>query len=359
MNYRFRTSLTGRISYWVFVCVSWAIAVELLRRNLALYLPHDWPSAHEFDCMAAWKGARLFWLGVNPYTPTGLAMIGQSQVGQPPTALFWYLPMADFPKALAAETSSVTLLVLLVLHFYLCAKHLNWPAPASVGALVTSLVISTSWIVYHFNVIQWSEPIAFLYLLAWLFLRRGQDARAGICLGVATTIKLFPGIMVVMLLLGRRWRGVLAASFSYALVAVIITMRFGFECWLQFFAQEKPITEGWLGSLQNSSLSGLVTQILYPSCESAGHPSKTGSVITAIVSIVLVVAAAWLSRSNFKRSVDTDKRAIDLPFALFTLLSVFLKSICLGALLRTVDPTSISDSYFALADFSSITSQVE
>ena len=324
VNHRFRSPLTGRISYWLFVCAAWAIAVELLRINLALYLPRDWPNAHEFDCLSAWKGARLFWLGVNPYTPNGLAMIGQYQVGQPPTAIFWYLPMADFSKALVAQTSSVILLVLLVLHFYLCAKQLNWPAPVAVGALVTSLVISTSWIAYHFNVIQWSESIAFLYVLAWLFLRRGQDTRAGICLGVATTIKLFPGLMVVMLLLGRRWRGVLAASFTYAFVAVVITARFGVECWSQFFAQEKPITEAWLGSLQNSSLAGLVTQIRYPSCELVGHPSRTGSMITGIVSVVLVAAAAWASWSNLKRSLDTDRRAIDLPFALFTVLSVFL-----------------------------------
>jgi hypothetical protein len=304
--------------------VSFAISIELLRRSLPSYLPHDWLHAHEYDALADWKGARLFRLDISPYERLGLAMSAQDQMGHPPTTPFWYLPMVDFSKPLAAELSSLLLWFLIVPHIYLCAKELDWPAPVAVTALFTSLAFSTSWMLYHFKVVQLSEPIAFLYLLSWLFLRRGQDARAGICVGAAATLKLFPGLLMVMLLFTRRWRGFVSSTVTFCAIAGVMTWNFGLNSWQLFFEQQKPIAEGWLGSLQNSSFSGLVTQILHPFCQGEAHPSKEATLITLAGSTFLIAVAAWFSRSHTKRALDTDSRAIDLPFTLFALLSVFL-----------------------------------
>jgi hypothetical protein len=322
--HRFRAAPVATLCYWLFVCTCFAVSIELLRRSLPSYLPHDWPNAHELDALADWKGARLYRLGINPYGHLGLSMLGQTETGHPPTTPFWYLPMIDFSKPLAAEISSLALWFLLVPHIYLCAKELNWPAPAAIAALGTSLAASTSWMHYHFWVVQLSEPIAFLYLLAWLFLRRGNDLSAGMCIGAAATMKLFPGLMMVMLLLSRRWRGFFAATVTYCSVVGMMTWTYGIESWFMFFAQQKPIANWWLGSLQNSSLSGLVMQVLYPFCHTAASPSKKATLITGVCAIVLIAVATWFSRRHIKRALDTDSRAIDLPFTLFALLSVFL-----------------------------------
>lgn len=321
---RYKAPISVRLVYLVLVCLALAIALELLRHNLQFYFPKDWANAHELDGLTDWKAARLSLLGVSPYEADGLRMLGQNQVGWPPTTAFWYLPMVNFSKALVAEVSGLSLLILLVPHYYLCAKALNWPAAFVVAVLAAALVLSTEWMVYHYEMTQCSEHIAFLYVLTWLFLRKGRDTAAGLCIGVAMTFKLFPGLMVIMMLFGRRWRGVIAAAVTYAIVAVTMTIKFGFNSWLLFLEQEKPITEGWLGVLQNSSLSGLVTQSLFPFCVANGHPTKTGSAIITITSILLITAAVWVSRTYFKRALEADGRAIDLPVALFALLSVFL-----------------------------------
>jgi hypothetical protein len=300
------------------------VSIELLRRSLPAYFPVDWSRAHELDALSDWRAARQFRLGVNPYSPLGLEMMGLSVMGHPPTTPFWFLPMVDFSKPLAAELCTLTLLFLIAPHIYLCAKELRWPAPVAVTALFTSLAISSSWILYHYSVIQLSEPIAFLYLLSWIFLRHRNDARAGICIGIAATLKLFPGLMIIMLLVARRWPGLFFAIFTYGIVAGIMTWTYGIESWQMFFAQQKPIADTWLGSLQNSSLSGLVTQILYPFCDSIAYPSKEATVITTAGATALVTAAIWYSRSHINRALDIDARAIDLPFTLFALLSVFL-----------------------------------
>ncbi len=214
MHSRYKSPLLYKVVYWAFVVISAAISIELMRHSLPRYLPKDWAAVHELDVLTDWKAARMFRLGVSPYTTLGLSMLGtgQQQVGWPPTTGFWFLPMTDFPKAIVAELMSITIFILLVPHLYLTAKTLKWPAPLSVAILGTGLVMSTIWAQYHFDIIQVSEHIAFLYVIAWLCLRRGMDVRAGICIGAAMTLKLFPGLMVVMLLLGRRWRGVAAAT---------------------------------------------------------------------------------------------------------------------------------------------------
>ncbi len=321
---RFRAPISARLAYLLLVCLALAIALELVRRHLQVYFPKDWADAHELDGLTDWKAARLSRLGVNPYEPAGLSMLGQSQVGWPPTTAFWYLPLVDFSKALVAEVGGLSLLILLIPHYYLCAKALNWPAPVVVAALATALVFSTEWLPYHYGATQCSEHIAFLYVLAWLFLRRGRDTGAGVCIGIAATLKLFPGLMVVMLLFGRRWRGFVAAAVTYSIVAVTMTLKFGLNSWLLFLEQEKPITEVWLGSLQNSSLSGLVTQTLFPFCEGGGHPAMVSTTIVSAISILLITVSVWVSRGSFKRALEADGRSIDLPFALFGLLSVFL-----------------------------------
>ena len=321
---RFRNSVPVTICYWLFVVLCVAVSIVLLRQHLPRYLPFDWVNAHEGDALADWRAARLYALDVNPYEPLGLEMI-VAPMGHPPTTVFWYLPMVDFAKPLAAELSSLVLWFLIVPHLYLCAKTLDWPAPMALTALFTSLLFSTSWFFYHFTVIQFSEVIAFLLLLGWLLLRSGRDALAGIAIGLAATIKFFPGVMIGMLLLGRRWRALFTACATFLVIAGIMTHAFGLKSWPEYFALQKPIAEAWYDSQQNSSLSGLLNQIRSPFC-GGGIPNPIHSstpMLASVGAVILFGLAAWACRHHFKVAREIDGKRIDLPFALFTLLAVF------------------------------------
>jgi hypothetical protein len=76
-----------------------------------------------------------------------------------------------------------------------------------------------------------------LFTLAWLGIRRGDrtgDAMAGIGLGVAAVIKVFPGVLLVWLLATRRYRAAVAMV-AAALALVVVTLPFtGIEPWLQY-----------------------------------------------------------------------------------------------------------------------------
>jgi len=322
---RLSSSVASQVLNVMVVCALWAISLQLLSRAFPNYLPHDWPHAHAGDALVDWKAAKLFLLEMSPYTKAGLEYTSMSHVGmgKPPTTAFWYLPMTEYSLALAGELSSLLIWVLMPLSIYLALRSLACRWTLSVTLLVFAWIMSTSWFVYHFQAIQYSVPIAFLYVLGWWCLRQGYDLRAGLCLGAAATIKLFPGVMLLMLLAARRWRAFIAASALYGLVAVIMTSVYGIGSWLEFWEQQKPIARDWMGSLQNSSLSGLLTQLLHPGCISEGPFDTRATRLATGSGVLLVGLALWVSRVHFRRAIDTDARAIDVPYALLALVSVF------------------------------------
>jgi hypothetical protein len=76
-----------------------------------------------------------------------------------------------------------------------------------------------------------------LLAIAWLGIRRGDRAgewTAGLAVGVAAVIKVFPGLLVVWFLLSRRYRaaaGVLLGVVALTLVSLPVT---GLEPWRQY-----------------------------------------------------------------------------------------------------------------------------
>jgi hypothetical protein len=323
---RFRSSPWSQALHVAFACAAALLGIVLVARAMPGYFPQNWSVSNEYDALVDWKAARHFWRGINPYSPLGLELSDLKGMGHPPTTAFWYLPFAELPKETIAELTSVSMLFLVPLHVYLCAKELSFPAPLAVAWLATGLLLCTSWLRYHFSIIQLSEHIAFLYVLAWWLLRRRRDVSAGLCLGAATSLKLFPGLLVLMLLLGRRFRAFVAACGTYLAIASVMTIAYGPRSWLDFFQQQGPISERWMGSVQNSSLHGLLTRLISPACEGPVTPTRTATQLAVGVSVCLLGLAAWSSRSPLQRARESDPRAIDVPFALFVLLSAFLNA---------------------------------
>jgi hypothetical protein len=168
----------------------------------------------------------------------------------------------------------------------------------------------------HFAQGQISELIAFLYLVCWLFARRGRDTAAGVALGAACTLKLFPGALAILFAVQRRWRALVAAAAAYGTVAVIMTVRFGWRAWRQFFAQQAGIGDFWLASVRNGSLTGIVLRQFSPACEPAPI-ARWGLTLGTLLSLVMLAIGALLAWRAARG------RGFDLAFALFSVMSFF------------------------------------
>jgi uncharacterized membrane protein len=266
-----------------------------------------------------WLGARCLMQKVNPYSPEGLRFIQRPTYGHPPTTSLWFVPFLSIDIAQISLPLGILTLLLLLLHALILTAELQLPAPVASGILGFALIAATVGVREHLHLAQVSEWIAFLYLMSWVFLRRKEETAAGVMMGLACTLKLFPGLMVVFLALTRRWRAAGAAVATYACAALIVTARFGVRSWWDFLALQRPVADEWMGKMLNGSLHGIVLRWFAPACQTVvGVRTVTTTAIILAISVALVWGAWWLTRSQLRRS------EIDLPFALASLLSVFL-----------------------------------
>jgi alpha-1,2-mannosyltransferase len=245
-------------------------------------------------------------------------------LGHPPTTSFWRIPLAPLEKAIAAEVIDLANLFLLALSIYLCARELKVPAPAAVCALVWAWFLTTDGMTNHWHAVQISAEIAFYLVLGWVYLRRGADIPAGVAVGVAATFKLFPGVIILFLLIARRYRAFLAASATYLGVGAVMTARYGLRSWQQFLFQQGEQGGFWVGHVRNASLQGIVLRVISPLCVSTPMANTRTSVISGVASALLLVVAAVISRRMLKDARERNPHSIDLPFALFTVLATFL-----------------------------------
>lgn len=266
--------------------------------------------------------ARAFLEHYNPYTAegtlrSGLAPVGPTGHGHPPTTSFWFLPLAG--KTVHTAGAILGWLTILTLPLELAAilGALRFPAPLVSAWLASCFVLSCSFMRYHIQVGQISGLIGFLYFVAWLGGRRGDDVLAGAALGVACTLKAFPGLMVLSFLLALRWRAVAASLAVYLGVAAYMTAGFGVSSWKLFFSQQGPIADMWMCSIQNQSIHGIVLRMFRPVCGPHGPLIQEATIISTVLAMLLLAAGIWTVR----RLVRT-RRGFDAAYALFVVLSM-------------------------------------
>ena len=277
---------------------------------------HDPPS----DCQLYYKGAKLILAGKNPYTPESVAEVGMA-MGLPPTNFIWFFPLASLDLTSAREVWNSFTIIGLLLMVAIIVRELRLPSPWATTTLGFGAVMAASWMTDdHLSVGQFSVLIALLLVLAWTYLRRGKDVRAGIMLGLALTVKFYPGIIILYLLLCRRVRLAVAAAVTWGVFAIYITTKVGIFGWQAFSEQTQPYLRAWLAHIRNGSLQGVIYRLKYPLCDfqAGSHPIwKTGSTIASILSLALIASTWWLCRKEAAKS-DT----VDVPFALFTCVAI-------------------------------------
>jgi hypothetical protein len=298
----------------------------------------NWATTGWGDCRVDWAAARLFLEHKSPYTEEALATMGLQNYGfgHPPTTSFWFIPFAKVNYPLMAEIVAVLTLVALLFHLVICAQELNLPAKTGFVLLAFGLTLRTTWMGEHLVLIQVSEIIAFLFVLAWYLLRRRREIEAGVTLGIACSFKLFPGVLVLFLLLTRRFRGVAAACVTYAAIAIYMTTGYGWQAWKDFFKQQGPIASYWMGHVRNASLHGVVARLFRPLCERPADDAEALSIIgelrklpsvppipgarwATVASLALLAFCWWISRRDARHTAT-----IDVPYTLFATVAVFI-----------------------------------
>ena len=262
-----------------------------------------------FD-LKVYYGAVNYWLHgdglvydyLKPYTKYGFTY--------PPFAALTMSPMGILPwwavNALAIAGSVVAALVILDWYLRPLVDRYGWTRWFTVAVAACFVAV--------FEPVR--ETVSFgqvnlvllLLVLADFRLLVGRGSRlGGVAVGLATAIKLTPGVFILYLLVRRRYRAALTAC-GTAAAATVLAMLIAPDASREFWTDALWDTDrvGTLAFISNQSLEGFVARL------NPGHPS------TALwAALVLVTIGFWIWRV---RRVD-DRTGVALTGVLACLIS--------------------------------------
>ena len=175
------------------------------------------PMWHGAFDLHVYRGAMVWWRHGNPlyafrlgHTPYGFTY--------PPFAALIMLPMAFVSWTAAMVITAVACGVAVVLTTWWLlvpiARRHGW-SPWWATAVAIPLVVAMDPVRETIGYLQVNLFLAVLVLADVMALRRGRRW-AGVGIGLATAIKLTPGLFIVYLALTRRWRAAVTAAFASA-----------------------------------------------------------------------------------------------------------------------------------------------
>lgn len=145
---------------------------------------------------------------------------------------------------------------------------------------------------------------------AALALTRRRDTAAGAWIGLATAIKLFPGLIAVYLAARGRWRAAVAAGVAAVVFSLVPVLRFGPAAFLALWQRwlDSRLLPGFPVWTQNQSLSMALGRLTSPE---AATVAVTG----------LALGLAWVGDRRARRAEPFDAAEMALAVAAAVVIS--------------------------------------
>lgn len=159
-----------------------------------------------------------------------------------------------------------------------------------------------------------------LIVIGWYSIRQDRPVWAGIAAGIATSLKIFPGLLLVYFLLRCRrafWSGILTILALHLLT--VATM--GIQWHMDYLRTIGLIYNKYNGALDNWSLSGFLHRV----GEGLGIQFLSTKPAFIIISLIVVGLMCWIVLG--KRAGSSHGRD-DLEFSLFVAAMPLLSPIC-------------------------------
>lgn len=232
----------------------------------------------------------------------------------PPFAALVMLPMAPLPwhAAIVVSVAAAVVTSGLLIWWLLdpVSRRQGWTRWYAF-ALVCCLAAAFEPMRETVNFGQVNTLLLFLVAVDLLFLVSRGSRWAGVGVGLATSIKLTPGIFIVYLLITRRWRAAATAILTTAGTAVLAAAIFpnaSREYWTQALWNTDRV--GDLSFVSNQSLRGVVARL------SPEDPSTL-----AWLALVALTVAVWWWRSRAAVAAGDEATGLALTGVVMCLVS--------------------------------------
>ncbi|MDZ5442653.1 glycosyltransferase family 87 protein [Micromonospora sp. 4G57] len=269
---------------------------------------------HGFFDLKVYYGALTFWVHDGGEIYDFLKAGTQYGFTYPPFAALVMLPMAYLPWPAAITVSvAASVLTSAVLIWWLVdpiARRAGW---TRWFALAVALCLAAAFEPMRetVNFGQVNTLLLFLVAVDLLRLLPAGNRWAGVGIGLATAIKLTPGVFIVYLLVTRRWRAAftaMAAAAGASLLAAALFPDASREFWTEALWNTGRVGE--LAFVSNQSLRGVVARL------DPEHPSTL-----AWLALVLATLAVWAWRSRAAVAAGDEATGLALTGAMMCLVS--------------------------------------
>ncbi|MFI7074149.1 glycosyltransferase family 87 protein [Micromonospora sediminicola] len=240
---------------------------------------------HGFFDLNVYYGALTFWVHDGGEIYDFLKAGTQYGFTYPPFAALVMLPMAYLPWNAAIVVSvTATVLVSAVVIWWLLdpvARRSGWTRWFTL-AVALCLAAAYEPMRETVNFGQVNMLLLFLVAVDLLRLLPARNRWAGVGIGLATAIKLTPGIFIVYLLVTGRWRAA-ATAVGTAAVATVVAAGLFPDASREFWTEALWNTDrvGELAFVSNQSLRGVVARL------DPQHPSTIAWLLLVLVTLVI------------------------------------------------------------------------
>ncbi len=252
----------------------------------------------------------------------------------PPTSVLATLPLALFDYPQAGTLWNVMSLIALSASLSLIVRELKFPVSVWSLLPIVGLGLLCSPIRTQVSQGQWNALLLLLLTLAWVGERRGHDSWAGLCVGIAATLKLFPILILFYFAIRRRWRAVIAGFAGVVALSLITVPILGVDAFPTYINRVLPTLDVFRSEWDNASLLAFWTKNLAAGASHYGlyvEPVIKAPVL-ARAGIVLSFASVLVTTFlivNRSRSGSLDKLKYgDLCYSLTLVTMLLLAPIC-------------------------------
>jgi hypothetical protein len=206
----------------------------------------------------------------------------------PPTSVLLAIPLARLSYYDAFFAWNLLSLLPLGASLFLTARALAIRlTPWSALPIYTLLLVCNP---LHQQLLQGQLNLVLLFLIVgvWSADRTDRLVLAGLLLGAATTIKLYPAFLFLYFILQHRWRAVAAGAASIVALAIVTAAVVGIESYRDYLLNVMPTLGPWRSSWPNVSIPGFWTKLFNPD-------GNVGMTVPLVRSPAVAVAGTWIS----------------------------------------------------------------
>jgi alpha-1,2-mannosyltransferase len=304
-------TVLGRASTWPRV---WRVGVLIALAGTVWQFLLWVAARHGFFDLRVYYGAISYWVQDGGSIYDYILPTSTYGFTYPPFAAIAMLPMAGLPWLAAVVVSTTaSVAVTLILLYWLVdplARRYGWSRWFALG-VAACLAAAFEPLRETINFGQVNMLLVFLVAADLMLLVRHGRPGGGVGIGLATAVKLTPGIFILYLLVTRRWRAAVVAG-ATAATATIAAMVLAPDASRVFWTDALWNTDrvGSLAFISNQSLEGAVARL---------HPSAPSMLLWAGAGVAVLVI--WARRIRAAAAVGDEWTGFALTGIVGCLLS--------------------------------------